>query len=63
MDDENIGPADPFAAALAAAETRREQQDILTKGQTGAVKAKAKTGEIRFKATHGLLVAFLLLIL
>lgn len=63
MEDGTVESADPFAEALAAGATRRETQDILTGGQSRVNKQQAKTSEIQFKATHGLLVAFLILIL
>lgn len=60
MDDgDPLETYEGIAAAFAKAKAEREREEAQgLKGRTADSKAANKQGEVRFKATHGLVIAF-----
>ena len=60
MDDgESLPSYEGLAAAFAKAKAEKEKEEAQgLRSRTADAKASNKQGELRFKASHGLLVAF-----
>lgn len=52
-----------FASEIRDANTQAEKEDILDRGQSKELEASNNRKEVEFKATHGLLIAFLVLVM
>lgn len=63
--ENGLPPSDlqTFASEIRNADTQAEKEDILNRGQSKGLDASNNRKEVEFKATHGLLIAFLGLIL
>jgi phosphatidylinositol glycan class O len=57
--DDPLPSYEGIAAAFAKAKAEKEKEEASgLKGRTDDAKAANKQGELRFKAAHGLLIAF-----
>lgn len=60
---ESASPSDDLTSSFVKAKAQQERQSQATRPPTSDATAVKKQGEIQFKAAHGLLVAFLILLM